>query len=53
MEPGQVLAGRYQVDGMIASGGFAVVYHGTLIDEELPVAIKAQPLPHCRPISMP
>ncbi|MFH2005613.1 MAG: serine/threonine-protein kinase [bacterium] len=41
LELGQVLAGRYQVDGLIAAGGFAVVYHGTQLAQERPVAIKA------------
>ncbi len=41
INPGQVLAGRYQVDGLIATGGFAVVYHGQRVEDHTPVAIKA------------
>jgi serine/threonine protein kinase len=41
LDTGQILAGRYQVDGLIASGGFAVVYHGQRVEDHTPVAIKA------------
>lgn len=41
LDTGQVLAGRYQVDGLIAAGGFAVVYHGQRVSDHTPVAIKA------------
>lgn len=41
LDTGQILAGRYQVDGLIASGGFAVVYHGQRVEDSTPVAIKA------------
>jgi serine/threonine protein kinase len=41
LDTGQILAGRYQVDGLVATGGFAVVYHGQRVEDNTPVAIKA------------
>jgi len=41
LDAGQQLAGRYQVDGLVAAGGFAVVYHGQRVSDHTPVAIKA------------
>jgi len=41
LDTGQLLAGKYQVDGLVATGGFAVVYHGQRVEDHTPVAIKA------------
>jgi len=38
--PGSVLEGRYRVDHRLATGGYGVVFAGTDIQDESPVAIK-------------
>ena len=44
--PGTVLDGRYRLDEKIGTGGFGVVFRGTHLGLDLPVAIKVfRPLP--------
>ncbi len=40
-QPGEVIAGRYQLDEKLAEGGFAVVYSGVRLEDGLRVAVKA------------
>ena len=44
--PGTVLDGKYRLDERIGTGGFGVVFRGTQLGLELPVAVKVfRPLP--------
>jgi eukaryotic-like serine/threonine-protein kinase len=40
LRPGVVIAEKYRVDKAIARGGFSVIYRGTHVDMERPVALK-------------
>lgn len=40
MLPGQILDGKYRVEGRIGSGGFGVVYRATHVTLQRPVALK-------------
>lgn len=40
-QPGEVIAGRYQLEERLAEGGFAVVYTGVRLEDGLRVAVKA------------
>lgn len=40
LRPGVVIADKYRVDEAIARGGFSVIYRGTHIEMERPVALK-------------
>lgn len=39
-QPGTIIAGRYRVDKAIARGGCSIVYRGTHLEMERPVALK-------------
>ncbi len=40
LRPGVVIANKYRVDKAIARGGFSIIYRGTHIEMERPVALK-------------
>ncbi len=42
---GQVLDGQFRVDGHVGEGGFSVVYKGTSVGLDEPIAVKCLKLP--------